>query len=283
MILKEGLKCIYRYNYEDYKEEEFILPSSLEEIQSYAFGACKKLKKIEIPENVRKIGEGAFQIDESLKEVIFKTNSCTISASAFSGCESLEKINLPDNLYKISTCLFDGCKSLKEIILPSKLSDINGSAFAYSGLKKISIPSSITRIGNSAFSDCIFLKEVYFEDTKNVIDINKYIFDNCQNLEKIKFSGEVVELNKTCFRNCHSLKIIVLPLVQQKLDINLFENNPEIYMYQETYDNNKEFAKKYNVHIIDPSIDELLEGSKSFKELNEIYKNSINKNEINEL
>ena len=110
----------------------------------------------------------------------------------------------------------------------------------------------------------------------------RYVFNNCQNLEKIKFSGEVVKLDKTCFENCYSLKIIVLPHVQQKLDINLFENSPKIYMYQETYDNNKKFAKKYDVHIIDPSIDKLLEDNNSFRKINKLYKNSIN-SEIHEI
>ena len=67
---------------------------NLEEILSYSFYNCEKLKSVIFPENLKKINSSVFSYS-SLKEIIFPKNIKKISKFSFENCKSLEKIIIP--------------------------------------------------------------------------------------------------------------------------------------------------------------------------------------------
>lgn len=76
--------------------EEVVLPDSLEEISDKAFYGTKQLKKIVIPEGVKKIGAAAF-FDSGIEE-----------------------LTLPDGIEQVDSVIFDSASSLKRIMWKGK-------------------------------------------------------------------------------------------------------------------------------------------------------------------
>ena len=76
------------FSYSD-KLKEVYIPSTVTDIESYAFERCKSLKKIVLPEGVKNIGR-----------------------YAFAECTGLTSIEIPSTVNIIESTSFDGCKNL---------------------------------------------------------------------------------------------------------------------------------------------------------------------------
>ena len=81
------------------------LPLALERIGCYAFGGCKNLKGINLPDSLERVGKQCFQ--ES----------------------GLRSVHLPIALREIDDNAFRQCKELKEVTFPNGLESIGQSAF----------------------------------------------------------------------------------------------------------------------------------------------------------
>ena len=70
------------------------LPSSITNIEPYAFCKCSSLKKVKIPSSVTEISRNLFYECTSLAQVTFESPSSIelILSFAFGGCSSLKEI-----------------------------------------------------------------------------------------------------------------------------------------------------------------------------------------------
>lgn len=133
---------------------EVKLPETVEVIQSSAFGDCRSLKSISIPDHCQTIGFHAF-VSSGIKEVIFPNHPIQIEGRAFSGTR-IESVSIPDG----STILegaFSGCSKLSRFEGELATADgrcliQNGTLLAFTtlGLTEFIIPAGVTRIGNAA-------------------------------------------------------------------------------------------------------------------------------------
>ena len=122
---------------------EAILPPSLAEIENYFMDYCKKLKTIEIPDSVTKIG-------------------CT----AFRNCSSLTNIILPDSITNMREGIFSNCDKLKSIKLPKKLEALEYDMFLYcSNLEEVYLSNNIKNIENNVFDNCKKLTKIHYDGT----------------------------------------------------------------------------------------------------------------------
>lgn len=100
---------------------------------SGAFGSCKNIKRVDIPESVIIIGEGAFAYCTNLETVSFGQNSKlqTIGDGAFAGCTSLKEIEIPASITVLYLSAFSECDNLKTIIchatLPPRLNNASAT------------------------------------------------------------------------------------------------------------------------------------------------------------
>ena len=118
----------------------FTVPSTVKELDPYAFTNCTTLKQITICEGITALKEGVFY-----------------------GCAALETVNLPASLIQIGDYAFTGCKHLSAISLPNGLQQIGYRAFENcSNLKSVTFPASVTFVGELAFRNCERLSSVYF-------------------------------------------------------------------------------------------------------------------------
>lgn len=87
--------------------ESVILPSSVTEIDTYAFFECTKLKNVELGEGVQVVGK-----------------------YVFISCKSLESVRFPESLVKIESVIFNKCDALSEVYIPASVTEIpEGIAF----------------------------------------------------------------------------------------------------------------------------------------------------------
>lgn len=129
------------------------LPSTISNINYYAFTGCSSLEHIEISEGVTNINSYAFYNLRSLKSIQLPSTLRTIANDAFASCTGLQSIIIPEGVTQIGNGLFNGCTSLTSVTLPSTLEIMgNHIFFACSGLSgTVTIPAKVEKIGQCAF------------------------------------------------------------------------------------------------------------------------------------
>lgn len=156
----------------------FIAPTTIKSIGSYAFYYLSSLKSVSIP------------------------SATTIRMSAFGECYSLESVSIP-SATSVWDSAFYYCNSLSSISLPSAKS-IGDYVFAdCSSLSSISLPS-VKSVGDSAFLFCISLASI---SLPSVTSVDLYAFSNCHNLTFISLPS-ATNIEDYAFINCNSLEAI---------------------------------------------------------------------------
>ena len=102
------------------------------------FGGCKSLKKVRLPNEIKKLHSMDFIGCESLEEVLLPKTLISIGHAVFSGCSSLSSITLPEGLETLGYEAFGNCDSLKELVIPRSVKKIDKDAFINSNVRLIS-------------------------------------------------------------------------------------------------------------------------------------------------
>lgn len=156
------------------------------------------LKKITLPEKLKKIGEGAFTKCILLEEINFsKTALEEIGDRAFDDCPSLKTLTLNEKVKTIGEEAFDGCP----------LTNVTNED--PEGEKAFVIPNSVTSIGDDAFYGAEFTKIEVGEGLKLV---RRRTFANCSNLTEITFNYNGIDklrINPDAFAYCEKLTKIL--------------------------------------------------------------------------
>ena len=112
---------------------EVTIPSSIKQIEDYAFSSCHSLTKVNLSEGLE-----------------------ILNNSVFFNCSELREIKLPSTLKEIGPRAFSGA-ALNNVVLPDsgKLTKIDEYAFYQSReLTDITIPACITSIPDNVFAEC---------------------------------------------------------------------------------------------------------------------------------
>ena len=96
-----------------------IVPKTVRVIGSLAFTRRAKLKKVQLPDGLERIGRDSFSDCDALEEVVIPASVKTISPYAFSGCESLKKVTFLGEVQSLSRTAFSDCFNLYTILVPA--------------------------------------------------------------------------------------------------------------------------------------------------------------------
>lgn len=87
------------------------------------------LKKVNLPDTIKVIGDGAFADNEELTQINIPRSVRSIGKNAFEVCKKLEKIDLPEGLETIGESAFTWCQSLTVVTIPASVIEIGKKAF----------------------------------------------------------------------------------------------------------------------------------------------------------
>ena len=250
---------------------EITLPGSVKELKTNCF-ENSNVRKVVFNSHTPAIPVATFLNCKKLEEVVLPINLKVIRTSAFAGCENLKQIVLPESIESIERNVFNSCKSLTEITLPKNLKFINSSTFINcTKLRKVNFSKELNCIGVYAFKGCISLESVKLPDTLTLIDTGA--FDECFSLNEVILSKntEIIKdkaFNVACF-NKIALPDTLKTLSDTALPINKETGLPRITVTcsHETLANFL-FLKNgnYNLNIINPTLDDLLDANVFEKE-----------------
>lgn len=97
-----------------------IVPKTVRVIGSLAFTRRAKLKKVQLPDGLERIGRDSFSDCDALEEVVIPASVKTISPYAFCGCESLKKVTFLGEVQSLSRTAFSDCFNLYTILVPAR-------------------------------------------------------------------------------------------------------------------------------------------------------------------
>ena len=167
VFVPEGIEILPDYFCaSQFEVEEVYLPDSIVEIGKGAFEFCKSLKNINLPKNLKKLGEDAFS-NAGIETIELPQDIKTIERCAFYVCENLQTIILPENLEIIKELSFAHCKSLKSISLNKNIKIIESFAFKEcDNLEEVVFPDELTKLnlgttydgGKNYYGDDVFVK-----------------------------------------------------------------------------------------------------------------------------
>ena len=169
-----------------------------------AFGWCKSLTGVTIPDSVTSIGGSAFYGCTSLTSVTIPDSVTSIGGSAFGNCKSLTNMTIPDSVTLIGNGAFLGCTSLTSVTIPDSVTSIGERAFSEcTSLTSVTIPDSVTSIGDGAFLGCTSLTSVTIPDS--VTSIGERAFSECTSLTSVTIPDSVTSIGDGAFASCTSL------------------------------------------------------------------------------
>ncbi len=195
------------------------LPDSLKEIGERAFYNCPALESINIPDSVEKIGFQAFANCSALSRFHYPAalKECTTAAQGsrtpaycghiFEGCRSLLSITVPEGVERIPDYLFCYADCVDFINLPSSLVEIADYAFYHcSALVDIQLPDGISKIGSYAFAGCGAL--LSFVAPEALTTIKGYAFSGCEALAAAALNQNIARVESNAFQSCPALKTV---------------------------------------------------------------------------
>ena len=113
--------------------------NNLENIFSFSFYHCTKLKSVIFPKNLEKLYDNCFSDCFSLKKLKFPNSIKEIYKYSFNYCTSLKEILFPKNIEIIENLTFKNCTSLEKIVIPERFKDNMKNIFYNVDLSKVDI------------------------------------------------------------------------------------------------------------------------------------------------
>lgn len=218
----EGLKQIMGDCFVDVQLDcDINLPSTLEDLDPYAFRACTGIKgfygneKFHTPDHLcltfeqtafwneqEKNGKWISRfigVDET--DYVIPEGIVGIENYAFQGMENLLSVTLPSSLTEIGAYAFYECPNLEnlhgECVSEDHKGIILGKQFrklvVTKGITKYTVPDGIESIGYNAFSESKDLEEIVIPDS--VKELGGYDFAWCHNLKKVVLSSNLKRVN----------------------------------------------------------------------------------------
>lgn len=246
--------------------DNFLIPSSVTSIKSYAFYQSK-LTSIVIPNTITYIGTDAFAYS-ALQSINIPESVKTISNRAFYCCDNLRTITISEGVEYIGQYAFSYC-NFETITIPSTIKVIEDEAFSHmsSCLTQIIVVNNPNYIVRDNLLINVNTNTLITGAVKNVTDltiqnINKIANDafyGCDSLVKVTIRGEII-VGEDAFCGCDSLKEVILDGVIELQSYafggcdNLYTvrcNNPDIITsnsFQDTYIISMPYSKIYDTY-----------------------------------
>lgn len=213
----------YAFYYNDFIES-IEIPTSIQFIESNAFGGSPKIKKIyylgsindyvrirfsDISSNPLRItGVNLFLNGDKETPITSVTISKDINDYAFSGATCIESVVIDEGVSIIGMYAFSSCKSLTDLTINNGIETIGSYAFRLcTGLTSLVIPDSVQNIHTYCFFGCENIESITLSNSLTLIPT--YAFHNCKKLGMIVFPDSIATISGNAFELCSSMTEVI--------------------------------------------------------------------------
>jgi len=140
------------------KTGSYVVPTGVTRIGSGAYGGCRNLSSITIPNSITEVDGWAFWECSEATNLTIGAGITHIGSGVFGECASLTSVSIPNNVTSIETQGFNRCANLRNV----------------------AVPPSVTNIGVCAFGTCLSLTSMVFRG--NAPGLGARPFDGANNL-----------------------------------------------------------------------------------------------------
>ena len=109
--------------------KKIVIKEGVTRIGDLAFGGCRNLTSVEIPNTVKSIGVRAFVECINLPSIEIPNSVASIEEQAFSRCDALTSIEIPNSVTSIGKQAFYNCYELASVTIGNSVTDIAQEAF----------------------------------------------------------------------------------------------------------------------------------------------------------
>ncbi len=223
VILSDTIRKKGDRSHSGFKNQSVAFNETIKTIEYNAFNGCEKLRFLNMPNSLKRIGRHAFKNCKELFGIEFKSAPKVIEAQAFEGCSKLDYSNIHglahqgmiiysgfhfSSFSKSDYYFVKSIENAKEIIVPDTVISIDDNCFMDNkSIQSIKLPSSVRTIGKQAFKNCVNLREVICSNS-SIKALGEYAFEGCYNLEKIIGSFAIKNIPNGAFKDCKMLESI---------------------------------------------------------------------------
>lgn len=186
------------------EDNTLIINEGVEEIDYYdLIGVNKKrIKNIQLPSSLKRIGHEAFEEYEALTSVQLPDSLKYIDDDAFNSCWELDSIKIPNSVKRISPQAFRNT-SIHQFVTYD-----NGKKIVWLGNEdsiptSVTVPEGVEIIDNSLFMDNYRIQEIILPSTLKRIEMDA--FRGCCNLKEVKGIENVDSIRFRAFNFCSKL------------------------------------------------------------------------------
>ncbi len=219
-------------------------------IRGGAFYDCKNVTSINMPKDIKTIGESAFSGCVQLTQLVFPDSVKYLEILVCYNCESLQLVELPSGIEAIGRSAFNGCKSLEEFTIPDSVKVIYDMAFKNcSNLKKLYWGDSVEEVGirdgsnqytsyEGTFKGCNNLNEVHLKNLSTwcktyypsyvsnplykIVNGRVDLYLNGEKLDTLYVPNDIDVIKKYTFYHCTQLVSIKFPNSDIKVEDEAF-------------------------------------------------------------
>ncbi len=211
----------------------YAIPSSVTDIDYYAFSSCSGLTSVIIPSSVTNFSISAFSYCYNLTNIaVNAANPNYASANGVLFDKTLTMLiqfpgglagsyAIPSSVTSIGDAAFASCSGLTNVIIADNVTTIGSAAFAYCySLKSVTIGSNVTTIGIGAFNGCSRLTNLIVNAANpSYTSVGGVLFDKTLTM-LIKYPGglagryaipnSVTQIGNYAFDSCSGLTDVVI-------------------------------------------------------------------------
>lgn len=256
---------------------ELSIPSTLNTISDFAFVNCESLRSVTISSTTQTFGRSVFDgckniegvyifdilnwcekvfADEksnplyygkklyldgvAVTELTFTSNT-GVRNYAFINCIDLTRISFSSELFYIANKVFYGCTSLSQVEINSQNGTVGDESFTNCPIENvtasISVLSKIPKtnlktvmitagdfVEREMFANCTNLQKLVFSDS--ITSIEYKAFSGCTSLSEIEFGTGLRTVERLAFEKCTSLKKLELTDGIVSMESDAFNNCP---------------------------------------------------------
>ena len=173
------------------------IPSSINQIGSYALAYCPNLTTISVDTNNPNFS--------SVDGVLFNKSGNTLVQCPGGKAGSY---TVPNNVTVILGYAFAGCDSLTNVTIPNSVTYIGSYAFFESTIPTLALPDSVTSIRDYTFANCTSLTNITISN--GVMSIGTNAFADCLSLAQITIPARVTNIASGAFYYCTNLGAITV-------------------------------------------------------------------------